>query len=186
MTDKSLEHHANLPEKEKGTTTSAPSSPRQTGLPTGFMKRIGIRMRKFTRKPRPLMVVCALLLILAVMLPGLFSLGLLFRSASAPLIITMVTSYNEHQSSPSQGLDAWRGAKLYIDSVNQQGGVNGHQIQLQQLNDDSLPGRDRSIADQAIQSSSLLVLGPVYSFMVPKDINNIYSAKVPPDGQKTS
>jgi branched-chain amino acid transport system substrate-binding protein len=30
------------------------------------------------------------------------------------------------------------------------------------------------------------VLGPIYSFMVPKDINNIYSAKVPPDGQTTS
>lgn len=132
------------------------------------------------------MVVCALILILAVMLPGLFSLGLLFRPASAPLIITMVTSYNKQQSSPSQGLDAWRGAKLYIDSVNQQGGVNGHQLQLQQVNDGALPGRDRSIADQTVQSSSLLVLGPVYSFMVPKDINNIYSAKVAPDGQKTS
>jgi hypothetical protein len=150
MTNASI--HQDAPEKEKA--HSAPSSPPQTNLPTGFTKRIGIKVSKFARNPRPLLVVSALILILTIMLPGLFSLGLLFRPSNAPFIITMVTSYNEQQSSPSQGLDAWRGAKLYIDFVNQQGGVDGQQLQLQQLNDDSLPAGDRSIADQAIQSSS--------------------------------
>jgi branched-chain amino acid transport system substrate-binding protein len=177
MADNSRDQHANVPEKEKSTTELASSAPEKTNLPTGLAKRTSSGIARFMRNPlRVLMVGSALILLLVIVLRDLSSFGLLFKPSGTPLIVTMVTSYNDRQKSPSQGLEAWQGAKLYIDRINQQdGGVNGHPILLQQLNDETHYTSDRSIADQVVQKSrSLLVLGPVYSAMVPSDVNRIY------------
>lgn len=183
MADDSVDQLADPLEEEKAAATHASPSSKHVGKPVSSAKSIGMRLAKSMRRPRQRMMASALILvlILALVLPAAYSFGLLFRPSSAPLIIAMVTSYKGEQESP--GLEAWQSAKLYIDFVNQQkGGVNGHQILLEQLNDETTytDKREQSIADQVSKSRSLLVLGPVYSAMVPKKINDIYKkARIP-------
>lgn len=157
MTDATSEQQTDP--QEKAFTESARKE--QTGL----MKRM--------RHPR-LFTGVALILLLVIVLVASRAPGWLIKPSTAPLIITLVTSYNSRQQSPSQGLEAWQGAKLYIDQVNQQGGVNGRQILLQQINDQMPISNDRAIANQVVKSPSLLLLGPIYSSMVPGEVNTIY------------
>jgi ABC-type branched-subunit amino acid transport system substrate-binding protein len=179
MTDDTHDLHANLPEKEKEATIPAPSSQKQASLSGSFAQRIVTRMIKSTPKSRWPIVIGAFILLLIAMLPGIYSLGLLFRPSATPVLLTMVTSYNKNSS---QGLEARRGAQLSIDEANQNGGVNGHKIVLNVLNDGGVNTKeDAKIANQATTSSSLLLLGPIYSSMVfptsnpAPDISKIYS-----------
>jgi branched-chain amino acid transport system substrate-binding protein len=136
-------------------------------------KAQGLRQVLTMMKFRPLrwstLLIAASLLTLVFV--SVFSLGLLPKDASSPLALAMVTTTSGPQA--SQGLEALRSVQLYINAVNQAGGVNGRPIQLQVFNDEFKPATAQQVARQIAASPSLLVLGPIYSAMA-LPVNSIY------------
>jgi branched-chain amino acid transport system substrate-binding protein len=135
---------------------------------------------QFMRKHRPLIIVGLPILVFVVVFLGVSSC-VLSSQARTPLKLAMVTTATS--STPSQeeareGLESLRSVQLYIQTVNQAGGVNGHPLQLQIFDDKYNPKTARQVAQQIVDSPSLLVLGPVYSRMVPHD-PPIYKDAIP-------
>jgi ABC-type branched-subunit amino acid transport system substrate-binding protein len=92
-----------------------------------------------------------LALILAV---GLAALS--WRNQS-PICLAVATSITGLSS--SAGLESFSAAKLYIDEINQSGGVNGHPIELTVFDDASQANQARANVQPIAQSPCLAVLG---------------------------
>jgi len=130
--------------------------------PTGFAKRISM-------KPIRSVISVGLLTLVVVSL-GIYSLNKLFNPA--PLTLAMVTTLSGGPQA-SQGQEALNGAQLYIDTVNEAGGVNGHPLKLQVFDDKFNANQAGVVARQVIASPALLLLGPAYSAMA-LPVNKIY------------
>jgi branched-chain amino acid transport system substrate-binding protein len=116
-----------------------------------------------------------LLIPVIISLIGIYTLN---RSTSTPLTLAMVTTLSGGPQA-SQGQEARNGAQLYIDAVNQAGGVNGHLLKLQVFDDKFDATQAGAVARQVIASPALLMLGPAYSATA-LPVNKIYSdARIP-------
>lgn len=105
-----------------------------------------------------------LLLIMIVLIIGLigtYSVNRLQGNTQTPYTLALSTALSGPQAEAGQ--DALQGVQLYLNSVNQAGGVNGHPLHLLIFNDKDDPTTAQQVARQAIADSSLLVLGPLYS-----------------------
>ncbi len=100
-------------------------------------------------------------------------LGIFRFSGSTPLTLAMVTTSSGPQA--WMGQEALNAVELKINEVNQEGGVNGHPIQLQVFDDKFDHDTAKQIAHKVAASSSLMVLGPIYSQMSVES-NPIYKA----------
>jgi branched-chain amino acid transport system substrate-binding protein len=165
------DHQTHVPQKKLSIGAPVSSPPENTSLSAGLTKRAGKRNLIPIRSRRLFIVASLLALALVVGLLPLISL--LPKPASAPLTLAMVATLSGSQA--SQGQEALRGTQLYLNAVNQAGGVNGHQLQLHVYNDQFDATHANSVAHQVIASPSLLVLGPIYSATT-LPVNHIYSA----------
>ncbi len=104
---------------------------------------------------------------------GAWLLGLFANQAKAPLTLAIVTTNSGPREEVKKGKEALNSVQLYIDAVNQTGGVNGHPLQLRVFDDKFDPGTAKEVAQQVVDSSSLMVLGPTFS-AVALDPNPIY------------
>ena len=63
----------------------------------------------------------------------------------------------------ASGIEMVRGIQLYLDRVNQAGGINGKKIELQILDDRNQPEEAIKVANKIVDSNALAVLGHFYS-----------------------
>src|SRR5437764_8751377 len=94
---------------------------------------------------------------------GVWLFGLFANQANAPLTLAIVTTNSGPREEVKKGKEALNSVQLYIDAVNQAGGVNGHPLQLRVFDDKFDPDTAQKVAHQVVDSSSLIVLGPTFS-----------------------
>jgi branched-chain amino acid transport system substrate-binding protein len=101
-------------------------------------------------------LIITVLLLLALISSGLFS------SKQEPIYIALVRSMNDNFR--AEGKAMLRGVKLYLDAVNQAGGVNGKQVKLLVYDDQADEQKAKQIAlEIAKQNQALVVLGHLFS-----------------------
>jgi len=102
------------------------------------------------------------LLILALVLFALFKTGLF--SKEEPIYIALVTSMNEGYQ--QQGKEMVNGVQMYLDTVNQAGGVNGKPVELLVFDDQGDKEKAKQVAlDIVAQNKALVVLGHFFSYV---------------------
>ncbi len=117
------------------------------------------RAMKFKFNAR--LFIFTLLILLALALFAVFKSGL-FSSQEEPIYIALVHSVNKHFRAEGEAMR--RGAQLYIDTINQAGGVNGKQVKLLVYNDQGDEQKAKQIAlEIAKQNQALVVLGHLFS-----------------------
>jgi len=118
--------------------------------------------RNLPPKRRYLLILTIILaIVLVVGFVGTYSARTLQSKAKAPYTLAISTALSGSQEEPGQ--EALRGVQLYLNSVNQAGGVNGHQLNLLVFNDKDDPTTAEQVAHQVVTSPALLMLGPLYS-----------------------
>ncbi|MDM8558434.1 extracellular solute-binding protein [Candidatus Parabeggiatoa sp. HSG14] len=99
--------------------------------------------------------------ILAVLSIIIFKGGLL-SFKEKPIYIALVHSMNANYQTVGEGM--LRGAQMYIDSVNQKGGVNGKQLELVIFDDQGDVNKAEQIATDIVAKNQVLaVIGHLYS-----------------------
>ena len=117
------------------------------------------RAMKFKFNAR--LFIFTLLILLALALFAVFKSGL-FSSQEEPIYIALVHSMTDKFRADGEAMR--RGAQLYIDAINQAGGVNGKQVKLLVYNDQGDEQKAKQIASEiAKQNQALVVLGHLFS-----------------------
>jgi branched-chain amino acid transport system substrate-binding protein len=118
------------------------------------------------------------IVILALALFAVFYKSGVFFTEPEPIYIAVVGSLNE--SFREEGMALQRGVQLYVDSVNQAGGVNGKPIELIMYDDQGDEEKAKQIALQiAEEKKALVVLGHTFSNGCIKGGEVYKAAKIP-------
>ena len=116
--------------------------------------------------------------ILALALFAVFYKSGVFSTEPEPIYIAVVGSLNE--SFREEGMALQRGAQLYVESVNQAGGVNGKPIELLMYDDQGDEEKAKQVALQiAEEKKALVVLGHTFSNGCIKGGEVYQNAKIP-------
>ncbi|AFY72808.1 ABC-type branched-chain amino acid transport system, periplasmic component [Synechococcus sp. PCC 7502] len=111
---------------------------------------------------------------LSMILLIVLGVGLLPKTnASSPISIAMVLSLSGQNGKAGQEIR--QSIELYINQINQTGGINGHPLQLLALDDRGTIEGTKAAATAAVASPSLLILGHQNSELT-LQVNSIYRA----------
>jgi ABC-type branched-subunit amino acid transport system substrate-binding protein len=113
-------------------------------------------------------LLCALML-------GVLLIAVHMRNASPSMPITLAVETTLTGPEAAQGREALRGVQLYVQSVNQAGGVGGRRLQVLVYDDRGDPATARQIAKQVAAGPALLLIGP-YSAATAPAAGAIYAA----------
>lgn len=87
-------------------------------------------------------------LILALLLGGIWTLWPRSESGGEPIYVAFVASLSGHGS--DAGREVQRGLQVYIDFVNQHGGIEGHQVKIVPFDDGDDPDRAIEVANRIV------------------------------------
>jgi branched-chain amino acid transport system substrate-binding protein len=134
------------------------------------------RAIKFKFKFNARLFIFTLVILLALVLFAVLKSGLF--SQEEPIYIALVHSMSDNFR--DQGEAMRRGAQLYIDTVNQAGGVNGKPVKLLVFDDEGHEQKAREVAlEIAKQNKALIVLGHYFSDACLKGGEVYKNAKIP-------
>src|SRR5438045_8699250 len=94
---------------------------------------------------------------------------------------TLVLGQSAAFSGPAAqlGIQMNRGARIYFDSVNAAGGINGHTIELRTLDDGYEPERCKANTEQFIKSNAFALFGYVGTPTCVAALPLVTDAKIP-------
>ncbi len=108
-----------------------------------------------------LMLTILLAIVLASGFVGIYSFGTSQSKTMTPYTLAISTALSGPQEEAGQ--EALQGVRLYFNSVNRAGGVNGHPLNLLVFNDRADPTTAVQVAHQVVASPALFMFGPLYS-----------------------
>ncbi|HEU5382324.1 MAG TPA: ABC transporter substrate-binding protein [Ktedonobacteraceae bacterium] len=129
----------------------------------GFLARVYLPTgRGLPPKRRYLLMLTILLaIVLIIGFIGISSIRTSQSKTMTPYTLAISTALSGPQEEAGQ--EALQGVRLYLNSINRAGGVNGHPLNLLVFNDRANPTTAVQVAHQVVASPALLLLGPLYN-----------------------
>lgn len=129
----------------------------------GFLAQVHLSSERGWPPKRRYLLMLSILLVIVLVIGfiAIYSVATSQSKSTAPYTLAISTALSGPQEEAGQ--EALQGVQLYLNSINQAGGINGHPLKLLVFNDRADPTTAVQVAHQIVASSALLMLGPLYS-----------------------